>query len=224
MILGAESSRQLAVEHQLDVISPVRYPQINPTQNLRIAAAAPGLFKAENIFIKRERFRRIADQKSQVIDRRRDSRVRQGLPRCLRFHSSRQCLNEFDQRAVRILDLECVVAGPCLAAVARLHIKPLRPQVRPHLLDVIDREAQVAHHIWWCGWRIGKQLDMLAVVDLDERDTDLVGPRLLKVVGLAVSKQVVPEAHCLGKVGDKVANMRDPCNPRALRRCALSEQ
>ena len=61
------------------------------------------------------------------------------------------------------------------------------------------------------------------VVDLEEGDAGVGGVGLLAVVGDVEAKQVVPEDHGLGHVGDVVGDVRDAGDARAGRSSGLRQ-
>ena len=94
----------------------------------------------------------------------------------------------------------------------------LGTKVGAHQLDVVHREAEMAHHIGRIRRRFVEQLDVLMIVDLDKRDADILTVLLREGVGLVEAQEVVPEGDCLGQVGDEIGDVRDAGDSRTLGR------
>src|ERR1700677_1920622 len=117
-----------------------------------------------------------------MIDLCRDASLRFKLAGCLSFESSGQALDKLDEHPVRVLDFEGIVTGSRLAAIARLDVNSLGPEISTHLFYVVYCEAEMAHHVVRNRGRLVKEFDMLMVVDLDEGDPYTVSVLFLEVV------------------------------------------
>jgi len=134
-----------------------------------------------------------------------------------------KALDEFDQHAIGVFDLEGVVAHLGFAG-AGFDVVALGAQVGAHLLDVVDGEAEMAHHAWWMCRRLVEEFDVLMVVNLDEGDANVLSVWLVEGISDVVAEEVMPEDECLGQVGDEVADMGDAGNLGALRSLSVGRE
>ena len=125
-------------------------------------------------------------------------------------------MDKFNESAVGVLDLERVIPRSRLGAIARLQIETLVPEVGAHLLNVVDRETNMAQHVRRRCWSFIEQLNVLMIVDLHECDFWFFASLLLNLKILIKSEQIVPEFHRFWQIGDKIPHMRDACNARPL--------
>src|SRR5437868_3669396 len=154
VIFRAELIGRIAIEHELNIIIPIGNLHVDPAQLLRIRASAPRLFETQHVPVKLNRLLAIPDQKSQMVDLGGDARFRLEFASRLCFKTIRKSLYKLDQHSIWVLDLECIVARAGLSVIAGFHIKSPGSQVGTHRFNVVDRKAEVTHHVGWMSWRL----------------------------------------------------------------------
>ena len=149
-----------------------------------------------------------------MVDPVGDASGRKELACVFCFHAVGLGLDELDEGAVGIFDLEVEVAGFAFAYFAA-NGDASGGEVGSHLLGVGDDEGDVAEIAGASGRLLVEEFDVLVVVDLDKGDVDgAVG--ILQVVGFVVAEEAVPEVECFREIGDEVAGVGDAENLRAL--------
>src|SRR5258708_5596942 len=94
---------QGAVQHELDVVRAVRYPQIHPAQR-RTRTTAPRFFETKNILIELHRAAQRPDDDSCVDHLRGNTASPEFWTDFLRIGASLAVLDELDGVSVRIFD------------------------------------------------------------------------------------------------------------------------
>jgi hypothetical protein len=163
--------------------------------------------EAEDVAVEGHGLLAASDEEAEVVDGVGDAAVREEFACVLGFHAVWLGLDELDQGAVGIFDLEVALAGAAFADLA-VYGDAAGGEVEAHLFGVGDDEGDVAEVTGACGGPLVEEFDVLVVVDLDEGDADgAVG--VLEVVGVVVAEEAVPEVEGGGEVGDEEAGVGD---------------
>lgn len=106
---------QIAVEHELDVVLAVRNAHVDPAEDRSFGTAAPELAEAEEITVKGNGFCTVSHEKTEMVDGLGDAGGGKKLAGGFGFHAVGLGLDELDQIAVGVFDLEVEITGAAFA-------------------------------------------------------------------------------------------------------------
>jgi len=177
--------REGVVEHELDVVLTVGDAEVDPAEFFAVGAAAPELSEAQEGGVEVEGLLAVADQEAEMEDLVGDAGGGEEFAGVASFEAVGLGLDEFDEGAVGVFDLEVSVAGFAFAHFGG-NGDAVGGKVEAHLFGVVDDEGDVAEMVARGGGGFAEELDVLVVVDFDEGDAGgAVG--FLYVVGLGVA-------------------------------------